>query len=756
MHSLIICALGLSRTRSPAVKMLADQLYKVTKGDSVTHFADAKERTLSMTGISQQDKEILMDKKFLKRIPKDFNEKTESEFCRIVCNIEVRDKKQKSMMHIENRTVVVLYFNLQREVLKSLRVIPDVYQRFMLKATKKRISGWQELSQKIGNFNSFINNRLYSIDGEIKDLLSQEPSSSELRNLAGPRIQKKDTPVEKKEKALEKEKETPPAPVKPVEPEFDFVPVDEEPSEDTRESPDPVPVYEPTHPDPVNRGEPSPVPSEVQQGPAQPNRDVNAPETAPMPHQGQQPDGRVSPETMKTFRHALHLRDQNAIAQILTLFGAGSLPHLDVTCIDVLETFGVPRRVKLDDRMVKTPELETVLDNVRFVQEESQKRYGDTEGNPEVYLRLGNAGILTGSTELAMELYNRALYIFTATGNEVGRSLALNRISYLFIMTGEYDQGNENLKQALEIGERYGDVDTQVESLENMGHIHRLRGEYQTALELYHRAKTASERTQDRKKHADCLNNIGHMYDIMGNREKAVQTYQRVLHVYEILDEKKEITTTMAAIGGILVGQGEFEKSLKVYEDALRTAREIDYKHGIGVVLNNIGLVHKAKGDLDAARESFMEALRIGEKVGDKHNIASCHNNISTIFKEKKDYEKALLKAKEAMAIAEELGDKRNISTYLNNISMLYRMQGRDRKAMKCLEQALSISEDLGDKSGIAGRLNNIASIHYKKGDHAKAMEYLERALPLFEELGSPVAETVRENIATLKKKMED
>ena len=142
MHSLITCALGLSRVRSPAASLLVDQLHRITKGQSAAQFAIARERTLSLTGIPQKDKEILMDKKFQKRIPRDFTEMTESEYCRVVCNIEHRDKRTKAIMHLENRTVVILYYNLQREVLRSLSENLDVYQRFMLKATKRKIEGW--------------------------------------------------------------------------------------------------------------------------------------------------------------------------------------------------------------------------------------------------------------------------------------------------------------------------------------------------------------------------------------------------------------------------------------------------------------------------------------------------------------------------------------------------------------------------------------------------------------------------------------
>jgi len=783
MYPLISSALDLTKIRSPAVGMLIEQLHKAIRGQMTSMFGNAIELTVSNPEISDKDREILNDRKFVKNIPKNLLGMEEMEFCRIVCTLTRRDRKSKQLTRLDDRTARVLYHHLQREVLVIVSGNSELYQKFMLKATKRNLNGWQELSQRIGNFNAYANFRINKINMMIEDALREPPSHEKALpdNLVGARLPVGEVKPISNESWMPKGDGQPlTAPGQTTSGGFHQTAGNDIGNE--KEITQPIGAIENQY-DKTAFHPPSDIPNASQNTLIQPpdgfqtqEREIIpiSPDTqklergiiTPTSHGTRTPPGesaqsavpvKLTPDLERYkqgFTELIYNGDPSGLSLFFNEISAEVFLQINGACLEVMDRLEIPREVRLDDRIIIPENRLHVIDNIEFAQGEAVRRYGENTGDPGIIFRLGNIGILTGEANQAMEMYNKSLFMYNIQGNEVGIAASLNKIGLIFIMTGEYDQALVNFQNALEKAETHNNTEIQLESLVNIGHIYRLKGEYDQALQYYERARAITEELNDRKKQAESLSNIGLMYDLKGDPSKAMQTYQRVLHIYEVLEERKDMSNALVAIGGLYAGQGDYVEAMKSYEDALLIAKETGYGTGMCVVMNNIGLVHKAKGDLDSAKEIFKEACQHAEDIGDKRNMSTCLNNLSTIYKEKQDYEKALQKAKLALGLAEEQDDKRNMSTYLNNISMLYRIQGRDRKALKRLERALQISEELGDKSGIAGRLNNIASILYKRGKYEKAMEYLERALPIFEELGSPIAETVKENIDTLKKQM--
>ncbi len=201
MYPPIRSALDLEKIRSPAAGMLIEQLQKIIKAQMQIMFGNACEMTLINPVIPEKEHETLKDRKFLKKVPKDFMAMDEREFCSIVCTIERIDKKTKKIHRLDERTCRVIYAHLLREILVTAMQHEGLYQKFMLKTTKKNLDGWQELSQRIGNFTSYSKARINMINDRIERLLREDCyyDGSLPDNLAGASFQSGTDPAVQKE-----------------------------------------------------------------------------------------------------------------------------------------------------------------------------------------------------------------------------------------------------------------------------------------------------------------------------------------------------------------------------------------------------------------------------------------------------------------------------------------------------------------------------------------------------------------------------
>ena len=233
------------------------------------------------------------------------------------------------------------------------------------------------------------------------------------------------------------------------------------------------------------------------------------------------------------------------------------------------------------------------------------------------------AGLLLGRSAEVM--------LSAAGGNDIQRSLHLQKVGAIYLRKAEYKQALQCLRKALVIqsramGSKHPDVAI---TLNKMGLVLYNKNEYDQALEYYHKAMEIMEKTLG-PKHPDLapsLNNIGIVYLSQGEYDKALEYLRKSLSIAKLSLGPKHprLGLPLHNIGNLFYEKGEDEKALEYYFKAMDMAKSLGAEHpGVGETLCSISGVFKRQGRYNKALQYYNKALEIMETaLGAEHPLVA-------------------------------------------------------------------------------------------------------------------------------------
>lgn len=316
------------------------------------------------------------------------------------------------------------------------------------------------------------------------------------------------------------------------------------------------------------------------------------------------------------------------------------------------------------------------------------------------------------------------------------RSIQLIGIYYYFI--SDYKLALEYYNRALFIYESLEDERGISSCLNNTGIIYKIQGNYTKALNTYQKALELYEKFEDNEGIAKVCNNIGSIYILQSNYSEALKYYQESLAIKVELGNKKGMSKAYNNIGNVYNRKGDYLKALEYYQKALVLYEESGDKNGIAICYNNLGLICKFQHDYDNALEYHKKSLKIREEINDKGGVSKSYNSMGSIYKLQGNYTKALAYFQKALKINQELAFKGGISICYNNIGVIYRDLDNNDKAKKYLQKSLSLSIEIGDKSKEAENYIELGSLCFGQKNIKKSYNYSKKAYLIAEEIGEP------------------
>jgi tetratricopeptide (TPR) repeat protein len=202
--------------------------------------------------------------------------------------------------------------------------------------------------------------------------------------------------------------------------------------------------------------------------------------------------------------------------------------------------------------------------------------------------RAGEACVVVGEAETALELYGRALVqIDQAEGKNIEpfeHAALLTSQGRLMIYQGELDRAVGLFEKAREIETARG----------HDGNVAVLSGEI-----------------------ADILQARGELEEALRIRR------EDELPVYERLGDVRSKAVTMGKIADILQARGELEEALALLQQSLEITRGLRYRDGIAFALWKIAQIELSRGDVNEAAPKIFEAYTLVDQMGLLEGIAA-------------------------------------------------------------------------------------------------------------------------------------
>ncbi len=200
---------------------------------------------------------------------------------------------------------------------------------------------------------------------------------------------------------------------------------------------------------------------------------------------------------------------------------------------------------------------------------------GDSHGQADVTLTLGNVHSHRGEYEKAQSSYDAALKRFQVVGNVVGKANARGNM-------GNVCMHQENLPEAL--------------------------SHHRAALKLHEQEGNPLGR-------ANALANIGNVRFRMDRPKEARQSYDAALDIYRQIEVPLGEATVLGNLGNVLFRSGEHDEALQTYERTIEIHRHIGNVLGQANTLTNTGSLLARMGRPDEALAALHEARRLFEKA---------------------------------------------------------------------------------------------------------------------------------------------
>jgi tetratricopeptide (TPR) repeat protein len=205
------------------------------------------------------------------------------------------------------------------------------------------------------------------------------------------------------------------------------------------------------------------------------------------------------------------------------------------------------------------------------------ERLGDRDTEAWLLGRLAEAYTHTGRPARATELCQRALAIWSETGDSWGQWAAWHDQGLSFLRLEKFDE----------------------------------------ALSCFQRALPAARQASNLRSEGLSLTGLGVAYRHLESYDAAIDSCSKALAILKGTQNKWSLTWVLQSLAEAYCDQGRPSDAVDLYQQALAILREVGDRWGEAESLADLGQAQRAGGQPDAARQSWHQALIMFEEFGD-------------------------------------------------------------------------------------------------------------------------------------------
>ena len=330
----------------------------------------------------------------------------------------------------------------------------------------------------------------------------------------------------------------------------------------------------------------------------------------------------------------------------------------------------------------------------------------------ECYYNLATAHKYLGYPDKESDYFNKAMVIFTKTGDKLNIARTLNCIGGIYQRRGQYDTCIKNFEQALTICEEI---------------------DYKKGCSINNRF-------------------IGYTYNIMGDYVKAMKYFVKAQKISEELENKGELGEVLLDIGQVYENQQDFQHALGTYERALKIFEATGDKAGIGAIYICMANIYSTTKDYSLCETYALKALEFGKKAHITQFVSLANQILGGLYINQKKYADALRIDDENIQRYEQLRDSPNLCNPLEGKGDLYLMAYRDKtggvlkdlhvtrkmamqQAFKYYTMALEMNKRVGILNNLGNVFGAFSDLYNATGDYKNALKYQKLRDSLFDTL---------------------
>jgi diguanylate cyclase (GGDEF)-like protein len=182
---------------------------------------------------------------------------------------------------------------------------------------------------------------------------------------------------------------------------------------------------------------------------------------------------------------------------------------------------------------------------------------------------------------------------------------------------GDNVQAMSLYQQAVGVADAAGDQEMLAGALFQRGYLRGLQGDYASGLIDLRRARSLYEKLDLPQQAATTLNGIAIVYNRMGDFTQAREYFQHTLDAQQAAGLLREQAVTWHNLGRANEKLGAWDEARKAFEGSLGLCREINYRRGEAHALRGLASVRNALGDATGAMALLAQADALQRQIPD-------------------------------------------------------------------------------------------------------------------------------------------
>jgi len=308
---------------------------------------------------------------------------------------------------------------------------------------------------------------------------------------------------------------------------------------------------------------------------------------------------------------------------------------------------------------------------------------------------MGEVYYSLGELRKSIEMFERALSIWTEVGERRGEALALLNLGYSHSDLGDLRKAFERFQQSLMLWQSVSDGRGTALAQTALGGAHSILGEEQLALNLHKQAMEYFRAIGNKQGEAVALNGIASAYFDLNEYQAAFDNYSEALRLYEAIGNRDFVALNKFLVGKVLYRKGEIDRAFTYYRESLDLSRNVGDRVIEAHALKGFATVHFSRGNVENALAQFGAALEIYRQLGNRRSQAYVLNDIGHIYLSVGDLPKSLASYQQALPLMRETGDRHGEALTLFNFARVERERGNLTAALSLVEDSIALSESM-------------------------------------------------------------
>jgi tetratricopeptide (TPR) repeat protein len=342
--------------------------------------------------------------------------------------------------------------------------------------------------------------------------------------------------------------------------------------------------------------------------------------------------------------------------------------------------------------------------------------------------------------EKMLEYAEKALHIAKHSGNKLQIGYGYLNLGNANIILGNYDVALEcfhNAKNILESNQtKNSSIDFKnalAKSYGSIGVVFSEKSNYSKALEFYRKSMKVYQTTGKLENVGVLLNNIGIIYLSKGQENKALTNFKKSLEIQKKFKDPS-MGITLTNIGNIYNHKGQLKKAEWYYIKAKNIFLKFSNPRGLGELYNNLGLLNVKKKAFPKAKMYLNLAIKEFSSINDKFGISDTYIYLGDIEFEQQIWDQALLFYYKSLFLSKELGILDQIKNTEYKLYQVYEKKNNEKEALthyiQFSESKDSILSEANIRNTIQAEMNyefDKKELYYKKEQEKKEFIYQEK-----------------------------